>query len=127
MFDGIPDGIRSTSQVRSDTEACRWNDVCFSPDEMTLEQRDLEMLPLFRAEFGSSPRWIARAPGRVNLIGEHTDYNDGLVMPMAIDRDIQIWFSPRDDSRIRLVSQRFSSRCEFDGNQTQTRPVRIEW
>ncbi len=42
----------------------------------------------FSQTFGGSPRWIARAPGRVNLIGEHTDYNQGLVLPMAIDRQI---------------------------------------
>ena len=36
--------------------------------------------------YGSAPRWIAAAPGRVNLIGEHVDYNDGYVLPMAIDR-----------------------------------------
>src|SRR5205823_7448345 len=37
----------------------------------------------FRARFGRPPRWLAAAPGRVNLIGEHTDYNDGFVLPMA--------------------------------------------
>lgn len=41
---------------------------------------------LFDRQFGRQPRWIAAAPGRVNLIGEHTDYNDGFVLPMAIDR-----------------------------------------
>jgi galactokinase len=40
----------------------------------------------FRACFGRPPRWLAASPGRVNLIGEHTDYNDGFVLPMAIDR-----------------------------------------
>src|SRR6476619_3630592 len=40
----------------------------------------------FRERFGGEPRWIAAAPGRVNLIGEHIDYNDGFVLPMAIDR-----------------------------------------
>ena len=40
----------------------------------------------FREQFGQEPRWLAAAPGRVNLIGEHTDYNDGFVLPMAIDR-----------------------------------------
>src|SRR5947207_13833355 len=40
----------------------------------------------FRDRFGGEPRWIAAAPGRVNLIGEHIDYNDGFVLPMAIDR-----------------------------------------
>src|ERR1700748_2123846 len=40
----------------------------------------------FTQQFGRPPRWVAVAPGRVNLIGEHTDYNDGFVMPMAIER-----------------------------------------
>src|ERR1051326_1711018 len=40
----------------------------------------------FEQFYGSQPRWIVAAPGRVNVIGEHTDYNDGFVLPMAIDR-----------------------------------------
>ena len=40
----------------------------------------------FQQQFGRPPRWTVAAPGRVNLIGEHTDYNDGFVLPMAIDR-----------------------------------------
>src|SRR5260370_37122444 len=40
----------------------------------------------FRLRYGREPQWIAVAPGRVNLIGEHIDYNDGFVLPMAIDR-----------------------------------------
>src|SRR3954469_4485901 len=40
----------------------------------------------FRVDFGRPPRWLSASPGRVNLIGEHTDYNDGFVLPMAIDR-----------------------------------------
>ncbi|MGD0259044.1 MAG: galactokinase [Verrucomicrobiota bacterium] len=45
---------------------------------------------LFTRCFGHAPRWAAAAPGRVNLIGEHTDYNDGFVLPMAIERHIVI-------------------------------------
>jgi galactokinase len=45
-----------------------------------------ETVALFQREFNNSPKWIAAAPGRVNLIGEHVDYNDGFVLPMAIDR-----------------------------------------
>src|SRR5579862_9149334 len=41
---------------------------------------------LFSKTYGRPPRWIVAAPGRVNLIGEHTDYNDGFVLPMAIER-----------------------------------------
>jgi galactokinase len=50
----------------------------------------------FRARLGSSPRHIVRAPGRVNLIGEHTDYDDDFVMPMAIDRAMWIALRPRN-------------------------------
>ena len=46
---------------------------------------------------------IARAPGRVNLIGEHTDYNDGFVMPAAIGLEIWICFVPTDDRRVELT------------------------
>src|ERR1700744_1687277 len=40
----------------------------------------------FQKHYGRPPRWIVAAPGRVNVIGEHTDYNDGFVLPMAIER-----------------------------------------
>src|SRR5262245_18152892 len=45
-----------------------------------------EIEAAFHTKFGKRPVWIARAPGRVNLIGEHTDYNDGYVLPMALER-----------------------------------------
>jgi len=53
---------------------------------MTLDQLATETTEQFTKAFGRQPRWIAAAPGRVNVIGEHTDYNDGFVLPMAIDR-----------------------------------------
>jgi len=54
----------------------------------------------FERRFGASPVLIVRAPGRVNLIGEHTDYNDGFVLPMAIDRAVWIALRPRSDRRV---------------------------
>jgi galactokinase len=56
--------------------------------------------------FGYPPRRLFRAPGRVNLIGEHTDYNDGFVLPMAIDRSVWMAVAPADrrDRTIRLGS-----------------------
>lgn len=67
----------------------------------------------FRKEFGGEPERWARAPGRVNLIGEHTDYNDGFVLPMAIDRDICVAFRPREDRAVRLWSLDFAQASEF--------------
>lgn len=52
--------------------------------------------------FGHSPEFIVSAPGRVNLIGEHTDYNDGFVFPVAIDKYIHIAASPRSDRQVHL-------------------------
>ena len=58
----------------------------------------------FTAHFGVPPAFLVRAPGRVNLIGEHTDYNDGFVMPMAIDRWTAIALKPRADDQVVLHS-----------------------
>ena len=52
----------------------------------------------FRSRFQDSPSLVVRAPGRVNLIGEHTDYNDGFVLPVAVDRAAWLAVSPREDS-----------------------------
>jgi galactokinase len=54
---------------------------------------------LLRRRLGESPVWLAAAPGRINLIGEHTDYNDGFVLPMAIDRHVVLAAAPARDPR----------------------------
>ena len=58
----------------------------------------------FADTFGRPAAGAVAAPGRVNLIGEHTDYNDGFVLPIAIERQTLALFAPRDDTLIRLVS-----------------------
>jgi galactokinase len=67
----------------------------------------------FTKRFGQLPRWVVRAPGRVNLIGEHTDYNDGFVLPLAIDRAVWIALRPRDDRRIAVYSVDYDQTGEF--------------
>ncbi|HMD38360.1 MAG TPA: galactokinase [Candidatus Acidoferrum sp.] len=67
----------------------------------------------FVAKFGATPR-VFRAPGRVNLIGEHTDYNDGLVMPAAIGFYCWVAISPRVDRRLVIFSQEFPDGREVD-------------
>ena len=56
----------------------------------------------FEAAFGVAPTYLSRAPGRVNLIGEHTDYNDLPVVPMALQRQTRIALRPRDDGMVGL-------------------------
>jgi len=68
----------------------------------------------FRSRYGSDPAFVVRAPGRVNLIGEHTDYNDGFVFPMAIDRAAWIALRPRADGRVVATSLDFDETREFD-------------
>ncbi|NUW31680.1 galactokinase [Nonomuraea sp. SMC257] len=58
----------------------------------------------FRAAFGADPRTVWHAPGRVNLIGEHTDYNDGFVLPFAVPWGVTAAVTPRGDHTIRLLS-----------------------
>lgn len=66
---------------------------------------DIQKLKNFFASyFNSESEIIVRAPGRVNLIGEHTDYNDGFVLPMAIDRAVWLALRPRTDGHVRIQS-----------------------
>jgi galactokinase len=58
----------------------------------------------FREQFGSVPAGVVFAPGRVNLVGEHTDYNDGFVLPMAVEKGIALAFAPRTDDLLRVHS-----------------------
>ena len=68
----------------------------------------------FARVLAGKPTWIVQAPGRVNLIGEHTDYNDGFVLPMAIDRAVWIALRPRSDRRVRIDSLDLRQSVEFD-------------
>ena len=78
-----------------------------SPDELLVHtSRYDRLLTFYRSSFsGQNPAFIVRAPGRVNLIGEHTDYNGYPVMPMAIDRDVIFVLAPRTDATINIVNE----------------------
>ena len=67
----------------------------------------------FKKEYGVLPECFVHSPGRVNLIGDHTDYNDGFVLPMAIDRYIILAVKKRDDDTVRVVSIDFEEDIQF--------------
>ncbi len=65
------------------------------------------VLKAYKENFYKSPEYLVQAPGRVNIIGEHTDYNDGFVLPIAINRVISIAFTTINEPEIRLFSLDF--------------------
>ena len=73
-----------------------------------------ELVAEFAQRFGRPPELAARAPGRVNLLGEHTDYNEGWVLPCAIDRDTVVLAARRDDARVRIHSRERGETLELD-------------
>ena len=77
---------------------------------------DNNLIKQFKSTFGDEPRMFVQAPGRVNIIGEHPDYNDGFVLPMAIDRYVRVAFRPRSDDQIKLHSLEFDSVVDFSFN-----------
>jgi galactokinase len=82
------------------------------PNE-ALSLRSERLRQAFQAELGSAPDGVWAAPGRVNLIGEHTDYNDGLALPMGIAQSALVAVRRRADSKLRLVSLQ-ADRRELD-------------
>jgi galactokinase len=76
---------------------------------------------IYHEKFGHAPTHIARAPGRVNLLGEHVDYNDGFVLPAAIDRATYIAFSPTDAPHSTLVAVDFDQQASFSAESISTK------
>ncbi|MDX2023478.1 MAG: galactokinase [Deltaproteobacteria bacterium] len=72
---------------------------------MSHDSHGPQSLPSFAALFGAAPAVTTRAPGRVNLIGEHTDYSEGFVFPTAIPRFTTVELSPRQDKLVRAISE----------------------
>ena len=68
----------------------------------------------FERMYSTRPKWSSRAPGRVNLIGGHVDYSEGLVLPAAVEMEIHVAFAPRDDGTVRIYSSDFDETAEFE-------------
>ena len=80
---------------------------------MDLAQRKRKIHESFEARYGVAPSCWVRAPGRVDLMGSHTDYNEGFVMTLSIDRDTWIAAAPRQDDRVHVESMNLEGECEF--------------
>jgi galactokinase len=87
---------------------------------------ELRQAVRLRFPFHEAPAQIFRAPGRTNLIGEHTDYNDGFVFPAAIDRATWIVIAPRADRVLQIHSEHFNETVEFRIDDTVAAP-RKHW
>ena len=83
-------------------------------DRITKNNLVSDCKKIFLQKFKSTPTIISSAPGRVNIIGEHTDYNLGLAMPMAIDKWIISMISERSDKKINIFSINYDKNIEFD-------------
>jgi galactokinase len=84
---------------------------------------DPSIVDVLERRFGSGPApVVARAPGRVNLIGEHTDYNGGLVLPFSITRITQVALRPRTDGVIRVYAARLDESCRLERPFSGLRP-----
>jgi galactokinase len=81
----------------------------------------------FEERFQRPPQVGARAPGRVNLIGEHTDYNQGLVLPCAIDRDTVVWAAPGEGRRVRVHSLTNGETAEFETGALARRGAWVDY
>jgi len=83
----------------------------------------------FTKIYGRQPRWLAAAPGRVNVIGEHTDYNDGFVLPMAIERYTVIAAAPSasDRNTIQLRSTAGDKTAPIDLTQPLKPSTKSTW
>jgi len=85
-----------------------------------------EVIRRFQQHFGAEPACTVRAPGRVELLGNHTDYNLGLVMALAVDKEITLAAAPRDDDRVELISTAFPEPARFALDDIAPDP-RVAW
>jgi galactokinase len=93
-----------------------------------LDRETVLVTEVFREKFAGSPEpRVFRAPGRVNLIGEHTDYNLGFVLPIALDMACFVAAAPSDDSKLRVYSQNLDDMREWPVDQIATLSRQGHW
>lgn len=78
---------------------------------------------LFKKHFNQTPTFVVQAPGRLEVLGNHTDYNNGLVMAVAVDKYIYIAASPRNDGKVELVSTAFPGAETFSISDIKPNPA----
>ena len=81
----------------------------------------------FSSHFQTKPKVLSWAPGRINIIGEHTDYNDGLALPAAINRYVAMAIAPRDDNQIIFQSENYDEVFVIDVDQLATLKPEKSW
>ncbi|HUS57736.1 MAG TPA: galactokinase [Planctomycetota bacterium] len=92
-----------------------------------MQQRIDQLRAVFAKTYGTTANLrISRAPGRVNLIGEHTDYNDGFVLPIAIDRDVLLAFRPNGSRTVNIHSVNFNQSVSFSLDDEAPDPA-VQW
>ena len=82
-----------------------------------------DAISLFKKHFGHTPTHRVQAPGRLEVLGNHTDYNNGLVMSVAVDKYIFIAASPRNDGKIELVSSAYPEPEKFSVSEIKPNPA----
>jgi galactokinase len=86
-----------------------------------------EVIAQFQSAFGRAPEFVARAPGRIEFIGNHTDYNGGTVLGAAIDRSVWVALARRDDGKRRFFSALSGEITELPAGAPQKQAGRTSW
>ncbi len=93
------------------------------PSQPDFDDMELPVATLFKRHFGHKPPHVVQAPGRLELLGNHTDYNAGLVMALAVDKYVYIAATPRTDGKVKLVTAAFSDAEEFSISDLNRNPA----
>jgi len=97
--------------------------MTLAPGALSFAQLAVEL----QQRFGKAPSCAARAPGRVNLIGEHTDYNEGFVLPVALQFEVRAVAAVRPDRKVRAWSMVFQQGAEFELDEPLAPGPSGEW